>query len=207
MRVNGLNHSKTVFVLALLASWLVIGSTALGAGSSPKWIQFTPGEEKIPQINVTQSDQNRVEFEVQIFGMWSEQFQTKGGVFNQLSIPDCGITNVIGEPQLPVMRRMVQIPYGAEVDVEVIASEVSETRLEELGITNRIIPVQPPIPKIEGAWENAEFVIHEDFYQTDQFFPTQVTQKTEIAAIRGHRFVTIEVHPVSYDPVPQRWRL
>jgi hypothetical protein len=207
MRVKGLNRSKTVFVLALFVFWFLVGSIALGAGFSPKWIQFTPGEEKIPQINLIQSDQNRVEFEVKVFGMWSEELQTKGGVYSQLSIPDCGITNVIGEPQLPVMRKMVQIPCGAEVDVEVTASEVSETSLKELGITNRIIPVQPPIPKIEGAWENAEFVIHEDFYQTGQFFPTQVAQKTEIAAIRGHRFVTIEVHPVSYNPVTQRLRL
>ncbi|MCK4428182.1 MAG: hypothetical protein KAW16_06860, partial [candidate division Zixibacteria bacterium] len=103
--------------------------------------------------------------------------------------------------------KMVQIPYGAEVDVEVISSEFRELSLEELGITKRIIPVQPPIPKIEGAWEKAEFVIHEDFYQTDQFFPTQVAQKGEIAAIRGHRFVMVEVYPVSYNPVSGRLKL
>jgi hypothetical protein len=115
---KGLNRSRTAFVLALLAFWFVLSPTALGADSSPRWIQFTPGDEKIPQINLTQSDQNRVEFEVKVFGMWSEQLQTKGGVFNQLSIPECGITNVVGEPRLPVIRKMVQIPYGAEVDVD-----------------------------------------------------------------------------------------
>ena len=207
MRVKGLNRSKIIFVLVFVALWFVVGSSALGVGSAPEWIQFMSGEEKIPQINMIRSDFGRVEFEVKIFGMWSEELQTKGGAFSQLSIPDCGITNVIGEPKLPVIRKMVQIPYGAEVDVEVIASEVSEKSLEELGIANRIIPVQPPIPKIEGAWEKAEFVIHEDFYQIDQFFPTQVAKKGEIAIIRGHRFVTIEIYPVSYNPVSERLRL
>jgi len=80
--------------------------------------------------------------------MWSEEVTTKGGVFNRLSTPDCGITNTVGEPNLPVLRKMVQIPYGAEVDVEVVLSEFEEKSLEELGIVNRIIPIQPPIPKI-----------------------------------------------------------
>ncbi|KPL05248.1 MAG: hypothetical protein AMJ73_01700, partial [candidate division Zixibacteria bacterium SM1_73] len=207
MRVKGLNRSKAIFVLAFVAFWFVAGSSALWADSSPEWIQFVPEEEKIPKIDVIQSDFERVEFEVKIFGMWSQELETKGGVFNQLSIPECGITNVIGEPQLPLVRKMIQIPYGAEVDVEVIAFEVSEKSLQELGIANRIIPVQPPIPKIEGAWEKAEFVLHEDFYQTDQFFPTQVAKMVEIAAIRGHRFVTVEVYPVSYNPVSQKLRM
>jgi hypothetical protein len=205
MRVKGLNRSKAIWVFA--AFWLMVGYTPLWAGSNPKWIEFGAKGEKAPQINVTESNFDRVEFEVKIFGMRSEELQTKGGVFNQLSVPDCGITNVIGEPKLPVVRKMVQIPYGAEVEVEGIAFDVSEKSLEELGITNRIIPVQPPIPKIEGALEKAEFVIHEDFYQTDQFFPTQVAEKGEIAVIRGHRFVVVEVYPVSYNPVSGKLRI
>ena len=205
MRVKGISLSKTILVFVAL--WFVFGSSALWAGSGPKWIQLKPGEEKTPQINVMESNLDRIEFEVRVFGMRSEELQTKGGVFNQLSLPEYGITNVIGEPELPVIRKMVQIPYGAMVNVEVVASEVSEKSLSELGITDRIIPVQPPIPKIEGAWEKAEFVIHEDFYQTDQFFPTQLVKKGEIGIIRGHRFVTVEVFPVSYNPVSGRLKL
>ncbi|MCJ7577732.1 MAG: C25 family cysteine peptidase, partial [candidate division Zixibacteria bacterium] len=205
MRVKGISLSKAILVFVAL--WFAFGSSALWAGSGPKWIQLKPGEEKTPQINVMESNLDRIEFEVRVLGMRSEELQTKGGVFNQLSLPEYGITNVIGEPELPVIRKMVQIPYGATVNVEVIASEVSERSLSELGITDRIIPVQPPIPKIEGAWEKAEFVIHEDFYQTDQFFPTQVVKKGEIGIIRGHRFVMVEVFPVSYNPVSGRLRI
>jgi hypothetical protein len=214
MRVKSLKSLKGgLVILGMIFLLLILWSSNLATGSigqsvsGPNWIQFRPGEEKVPQINVIQSDFDRVEFDVKVLGMWSEELQTKGGVFNQLSIPEYGITNVIGEPELPVIRKMVQIPYGAEVSVEVMSSEVSERSLEELGIKNRIIPVQPPIPKIEGAWEKAEFVIHEDFYQTDQFFPTQLVRKGEIGIIRGHRFVAVEVYPVSYNPKSGRVKL
>ena len=130
-----------IFVAFLL---LAFGSSNLNAGSQPNWIQLSPGEARAPGINLTESNFSQVVFEVNIPGMWSEEVQTKGGLFNQLFIPECGITSTIGEPRLPVMSKMVQIPYGAEVDVEVVSSEFREFSLEELGIANRIVPVQAP---------------------------------------------------------------
>jgi len=208
MKVFSFKSPKGWFViLGMVFLLLALMPPSLQAGSGPRWIQLMPGEEKNPQLSVTQSNFDRVEFEVKVLGMWSEELETKGGVFSQLSIPEYGITNVIGEPKLPVIRKMVQIPYGAEVNVEVISSEVSEKSLSEWGITHRILPVQPPIPKIEGAWEKAEFVIHEDLYQTDQFSPTQVAKTGEIGIIRGHRFAMVEVYPVSYNPKSGRLKL
>jgi len=204
LNLKGFNQPKLIGLVLLLLGWFCFGSTPLWADSNLEWIEFTPGMEKISQINVLESNFEQVVFDVQIFGMWSEEVATKGGTFNRLSIPECGITNVIGEPRLPVLRRMVQIPYGAEVDVEIISSEFEEKSLEELGILNRIIPIQPPIPKIEGAWENAEFVIHEAAYQTNSFSPQVLAGVGEIGAIRGHRFVTVELSPVSYNPVAGR---
>ncbi|MGB2770082.1 MAG: C25 family cysteine peptidase, partial [Candidatus Zixiibacteriota bacterium] len=145
--------------------------------------------------------------DLQISGIWSEEVSTKGGIFNRISIPDCGVTNVVGEPNLPVIRKMVQIPYGAEVSVEVIWSKYVKKSLQELGIANRIIPVQPPIPKIEGAAEAAEFVIHEDVYQANAFYQQELAKVGDVGIIRGHRFVTVEISPVSYNPVSGTVRL
>ncbi|MCK4403954.1 MAG: hypothetical protein KAW02_02575 [candidate division Zixibacteria bacterium] len=204
---KGLNRLKLLGLLLLVLCWFSFSSTPLWAESNPEWIEFIPGTEKAPQINVLGSNFEQVVLDIQIFGMWSEEVATKGGIFNRLSIPECGITNVIGEPNLPMLRKMIQIPYGAEVDVEVISSEFEEKSLEELGILNRIIPIQPPIPKIEGAWEAAEFVIHEAAYQTNSFYPTELAKKGEIGIIRGHRFVTVEISPVSYNPVSAKLKV
>ncbi len=195
-----LNQLRFVGLLLLLLGWFCFSSTPLWADSSPQWIEFIQGMEKVPQINVLESGFERVILDVQISGMWSEEVSTKGGVFNRLSIPENGITNLVGQPNLPVIREMVQIPYGAEVDVEIIASEFEEKSLEDLGIFNRIIPVQPPIPKIEGALENAQFVIEEETYQADIYYPQELAKVGNINAIRGHRFVMLNIFPVSYNP-------
>ena len=197
---KGLSQLKFMGLVLLLLGWFCLGAMSLQADSNQEWIELTPGMDKIPQISVLESDFQQVILDLQISGIWSEEVSTKGGIFNRLSIPECGITNVIGEPNLPVIRKMVQIPYGAEVDVDVISFEFEEKSLEELGIANRIIPIQPSIPKIEGAWEKAEFVIHEDVYQRDSFSPQELVRVGEIGAIRGHRFAMLEIFPISYNP-------
>jgi hypothetical protein len=146
-------------------------------------------------------------FDVDIFGFWSEELSTKGGTFNQLTLPQGGVTNVIGQPELPVLRKSVQIPYGAEVSVEVVSSQFEEKSLEALGIANRIIPVQPPIPKIEGAWENAKFVLDDQAYQTDAFYQGEPAVVCDKGAVRGHRFATVEISPVSYNPASGTLRM
>jgi hypothetical protein len=194
-------------ILGMVFLLLAFGSSKLQAGSGQSWIQLSPGEAKVPEISLIESSFEQVIFEVKVSGMWSEEVGTKGGVFNQLIIPEGGIASIIGEPRLPVISKMVQIPYGAEVDVEVISFESKESSLEELGIANRILPVQPPIPKVEGAWKDAQFVIDQDYYQRDVFSPSEVVKKGEIGIIRGHRFVVVEIYPVSYNPKAGRLRL
>lgn len=197
---NGWNRLKVAALALLVLGWFCFGSITAWSGSGAEWIEIVPGSEKAPQINVLESNFDQVVLDIQIFGLWSEEMETKGGMFNRLSIPDCGVTNVVGLPNLPMIRQMVQIPYGAQVSVEVISSRFEEMFLVDLGIAHRVIPVQPPIPKIEGAWENAKFVIDEAAYSQDSFYPVDLAKDVETGVIRGHRFVTVEISPVSYNP-------
>jgi len=165
---HGLNRFRLAGLVVLALGWFCLGSTALSAGSGADWIQIAAGQQAAPQVTVLESNFDQVLLDIRIFGFYSEEVETKGGMFNRLSMPECGVTNVEGQPFLPVIRKMVEIPYGAGVSVQVVSSEFEDKTLEELGIANPIIPVQPPIPKIEGAWENAKFVIDEDFYAQDR---------------------------------------
>ena len=208
MQFVNIKRTKGWFpIFGMVFLLLLMGSSRLQAGSEPDWIQLSSMEAKTPEIDVIASNFDEVIFEVNISGMWSEEVETKGGVFNRLNMPECGITSIIGEPRLPMISRMVQIPYGAEVEVEVISAEFKELSLEELGIGNRIIPVQPPVPKVEGAWMDAQFVINQDWYQKDAFSPTVVVEKSEIGIVRGHRFVIVSIYPVSYNPKAGSLRL
>ena len=208
MQFVNIKRTKGWFpIFGMVFLLLLMGSSGLQAESEPDWIQLSSGQANAPEINVITSNFDEVIFEVNISGMWSEEVESKGGVFNRLDMPECGVTSIIGEPRLPMISRMVQIPYGAEVEVEVISAEFKELSLEELGIGNRIIPVQPPVPKVEGVWMDAQFVIDQDHYLKDAFSPSVVVKKGEIGVVRGHRFVIVGIYPVSYNPKAGSLRL
>jgi len=137
------------FIFVFLIGFLFFGFSSLAwAETNPTWIPLIPGMEKAPRVNLLESDFDRVIFEIQVPGIWSKEITTKGGEFALLSIPDEGVSTIIGEPNLPVITKMVQIPFGAKVSLNLESFQVMERSLEELGINQRIAPVQPPVPKI-----------------------------------------------------------
>ena len=43
---------------------------------------------------------------------------TSGGRFTEVNLPGEGYTTIVGEAKLPVVRRMVEIPFGAEPEIK-----------------------------------------------------------------------------------------
>lgn len=104
-----------------------------------------------PILDVVDSNWNHVDIEVCVDGFQGEVVKTKGGVFTQLSLEGNAFKGEIGEPRLPVMRKLVEVPYGAEV---MLKYQVDGIKTVDLG-NHQLIPVQPPIPKLPGAFEAA----------------------------------------------------
>jgi len=60
---------------------------------------------------------------------------------------DAYSTNRIGEPILPAQKKLIAIPFGAEVDITVNSYTTSTFNLEEEGIKYALMPLQYDIPK------------------------------------------------------------
>ncbi len=135
-----------------------------------------------------------------VSGLLSRRISTKEGEFEGLEIPGEGITAQVGSPRLPVIRRLVEVPLGASLRVELGPVDIQEKALEDLGLDGRIAPMQPPVPKIPGAGEEAPFVIDEQRYGTDAFWPPEVLQVREIGLMRQIRLAMVEIFPVRYNP-------
>jgi hypothetical protein len=208
MKIKATNVAKR-FIGALMVSILFFGfSSFTWGGTDPSWVSLTTGMDKTTRVNLLESNFDQVVFELQIPGIWSEDISTKGGNYSLLSVPDGGVTSVIGEPNLPVITKMVEIPFGAEVSVNVESFEVVEKSLGELGLTtNQIVPVQAPVPKIEGALQQAQFVINEKYYQQNAFLPEERVKLNQIGIIRGHRYVSMSIFPISYNPRMERVKI
>lgn len=180
---------------------LILGlSFSAWSETSPSWVKLAPTLDNTLQVSVIRSDFSQINLEIQVPGVWAEEVSTKGGIYSLLTIPSAGVSSVISQPNLPVIAKMVQIPFGATVSLNVESYEVTEKSLAEMQLSHPLVPVQTPVPKIAGAGLQVPFAIDRTYYQQNAFLPEELAKLGEIGIIRGHRFVNILIYPVSYDP-------
>jgi hypothetical protein len=172
-------------ILLLIGASAVVSSAGNNDSITTDTVEltFTPAEYEFTLVQTTQSD------------------------FTLLSLPEEGFTTTVGEAKLPVIRRFIEIPHGASPEIIVTSVSWDSTSLVERGLPDRIIPVQPSVPKIPGALEAAEFILDHEYYSANGFVPHDVARVAEIGEIRGHRVALVEVFPVQYNPACGELRL
>jgi hypothetical protein len=166
-----------------------------------EWIPLSgPRSEGPPAVSVSRADHHSVELDVEIPGLVRETVITPGGNYPRLALLEEGFTTEIGRPQVPVITRWVEIPAGAEVDLEVVEVRSQEVALSAMDIHRPIAPAQPPVPKVPGARQRAVFQMDDGFYEADRWYPQPVAQLGPADEVRGCRRVMIQVFPVRYNP-------
>jgi subtilisin-like proprotein convertase family protein len=188
-----------------LLIFILFAATSIALGSEPPpgtWFAWeasaSPGDPARVESVATAPAEVRIDLVVP--GLESRVVETRGGPRGLLEVPGAGVTGALGHPRLPALRYMVEMPPGAEVFVSLTPASVSRMSLETLGIESPLIPVQPPVPKIEGAAERAPFVEEVGVYASDRFLPAESVQVVDRAVLRGRHVAVIEVRPVRYNP-------
>lgn len=191
---------RSGIVLALVVLFGVLGVPPSRADT--QWLPFwnAPSAGLEPSVTPSPRGTDAVEVRVDVFGLNWEEVSTKAGPFVRIDVPEAGLSTEIGKPRLPVIRRLIEIPYDADVALEVLSAESREIYLPDAGISHPILPTQAPVPKIPGAAENAPFALDSASYAEDAFSPSEVAQVGEVSFVRGHRVVQISIYPVQYNP-------
>ncbi len=105
-----------------------------------------------------------------------------------------------GKPQLPVMSRLIEIPYGAEVVVKIISYTEQEITFSDLGIPNKIIPAQASVSKNLDT-RYLPFAYDQSVYQTNGFTNTPLVRVETSGIMRGVQMGNLIVSPFQYNPV------
>lgn len=104
----------------------------------------------------------------------------------------------IGSPKLPVFKELIQIPFGAEVKINIKGYSKEEIKLETIGVNNMFFPVQPSLRKDQDVNE-VKFEYNEEAYNK-QVYNGSPNAKVEIlGTMRGVRIGRIEVSPIDYN--------
>ncbi|MBW6516188.1 MAG: T9SS type A sorting domain-containing protein [Candidatus Cloacimonetes bacterium] len=183
-------RSKPVFLTILLFVFISCNYAVFQA------IEF---ENRESITEVLSSDQSGVSLYYQFDRLNFFTVATDQGNFTEIFINELAHTNVIGEPKLPMSRRFIAVPLGAEVLVRTVNYQVSEYQLSDYGIEYPIIPVQHPVPKCPDA-EPIPFEYNSETYSRATYFDHPLVLVEEIGIMRGVRLFAVELYPVDYAP-------
>ncbi|HSA21155.1 MAG TPA: C25 family cysteine peptidase [Myxococcota bacterium] len=125
---------------------------------------------------------------------------TYGRQFSTLGCPGCGTTTELGRPQLPVLRRLVEVPAGMTLTASLAPAGRRSLPLSELGAREALLPVQRPVEKLPGAAALVPFEQDEELYARDALYPAQDVWVSGPFELRGHRLFMVEYAPLRYNP-------
>lgn len=127
----------------------------------------------------------------------ANEVTTKDGTFTDMQIPGMQVGGNVGDPALPVMTRLVEVPHGAKVSVKVTGREVQKIALSDLQVKAPIKPRQPPQPKDDTV---VPFAHNPQAYTAPGFQQETLATVEEVGMMRDHRLVLVKVAPVAYEP-------
>ena len=146
----------------------------------------------------TAKEQQPIELTIDTPAFHFTSITTEQGSFATIDISDEGSTTTIGEAKLPLIHKMIEIPFGANPTVLIEKISWKSTSLQELGLPARIVPVQASVQKIPDAPQ--QFVLNDNAYTVHAFVPTDVVRIVSVGEMRGRRVALVEISPVQYNP-------
>ncbi|GEM_PF-3253304 len=184
-------------VVALVGLIILFSSFAVAATVNSVKIGSTD-----KQLNVTTLSANyeHADIEVDIGGFDWTVINQNGNQYALISLQESGFTTEVGKPKLPVIRKLVEIPFGAEVSINIKTIKWDVYPLSKFGIDYQIYPAQEPIRKDNANRAPSNFIVNNNSYQTDGFYKGNPVRLVETGIIRGYRFATIDIFPIAYNP-------
>ncbi|MFW5705849.1 MAG: C25 family cysteine peptidase, partial [Bacteroidota bacterium] len=190
---------KAKFLTVLLAAGFLLSFSWANAQT----LQLNDGTTKIKITENTYSDlslKNTVST-IKAFTVKSDE-----GNFSQLRIDGYGYSNNIGEPKLPVIKKLIEVPLNADFEVNITYQSYKDYNLADFGIADPVFPAQPSLSKSDNP-EDVPFEYNKDVYAIDGMLGDDLVNVEPLGIMRGLRIARVEIAPVQYNPVQNTIRV
>ncbi|HCM15653.1 MAG TPA: Gingipain R, partial [Candidatus Cloacimonas sp.] len=178
----------------LIMLMLVALSVMLTANSGT--IQLQRG---VSRSEILRSDSYGLNVKFALDAIEYQEVHSKEGVFTLLTAKDYTATNTIGEPRLPLMRKIISVPLGADPQVKLSNTYRTTLSLAEKGINYPLIPAQESVAKCDNP-EELPFVVNRNFYNGSRSTALPTIQIEELGMLRGERLFALDFVPANYNP-------
>lgn len=177
---------KRLFALSILSTCLLPAILFAASDSFETFINPDAVE-----VLTVRDDAAVTQLSVRTLDLTASQVFVDGEVFNRPAIGMEPTTSRPGWPELPMISRMVYVPFDAGVRLEI---QHIESRIEG-GYNPFILPVQDGSVSADLPGNPAV-----EFESFDGFWPPEPVVMGEPAIMRGYRMVQITIFPMQYNP-------
>ena len=120
--------------------------------------------------------------------------------FRRLNVPGLGVSGSVGRPELPVWRRLIEVPLNAAGVKATVTSMSAEPALVDGKSTGEpLYPVQPPVEKVPGA-KPAPLVWDRAYYARTGKTDAVPVEVSHFGIQRGRNLYLVSVYPFEYTP-------
>jgi len=161
-------------------------------------IQVTSGNT---EFHLTTNTYLQLSFTNHVSSVQFRDVQTKLGDFTELFILGYGYSSEVGDPKLPVNRKLIEVPMDGAVEIQIINAEFTDYSLVGSGINFQIIPQQASVSKAITNPDEIPFVINAGSYQKNEFLGGPLVSVSSVGMMRAVNLARLDISPVQYNPV------
>ncbi len=182
---------KIVFLFTMLWLGCVLGANAQGE------LPLNAPKNEFKVINKSQA---YLKVSLSLSSMKTLLVSTPQGNFTDLVLDGFSRIYDAGRPQLPVFNKLIEIPYGADIEVNLISFDEEIIPLSLNGLPNKVMPCQPSLSKSTDPSE-VPFYYDQLYYLQDQFNTTPVASVQTKGIMRGVQMGELTLAPIRYNPL------
>ncbi|MFA7711548.1 MAG: nucleotidyl transferase AbiEii/AbiGii toxin family protein [Candidatus Neomarinimicrobiota bacterium] len=110
---------------------LLISLSLVSAQVSKQKILLSDVSNPKTEIKVLSESEGEITIQFNVDDFYSERLETESGAFSKLTFEGTKSTTELGKSQLPVFRKIIELPYDANPTVEIVSSTIEKFNIAE----------------------------------------------------------------------------
>jgi len=158
------------------------------------------------RVNIMDNTYQRLVLSSSVSDIGTLDITTPQGVFTALSIDGFGQRTVVGQPALPVYRKLIEVPFDASFTVNIVKQHYQEIDLTAWGVRMPVFPAQYPMSKGDDP-NKIPFEYNPKTYSQNFYIDDPLAVVTPVGVLRALNLARVDISPVQYNPVANTLRV
>ena len=178
---------KFMFSICIMIGF-IFSNQIINVNNSNTNFELDQVNQEILKVNITTGD------------ITAFSTMTVEGEFSRLNLTNYHLSKDEGDPELPEIHNLIEIPQDANPRIEIVTSEYKDYILSDYNINSQIYPSQPSLSKSQNP-EDVPFVINNNTYLKNEMLQKTMVEIDILGQMRALRLANLLIRPINYNPV------